>query len=91
MLLQRNGRASSTKRTKHIHARYFFIKDKIDKDEIEVIYCPTSEMRADINTKPLQGSPFRVMRSHLMNVAEDYDDELERQRTSELLGGPAKS
>ncbi len=91
MLLQRNGRASSTKRTKHIHARYFFIKDKIEKDEIEVLYCPTKEMRADINTKPLQGSPFRVMRSHLMNVPEDYDDELERQRTSEFLGGPAKS
>jgi len=89
MLMQRNGRASSTKRTKHIHARYFFIKDKIDSGEIEVLYCPTKEMRADVNTKPLQGSPFRTMRGHLMNVPVDYDDDLERANTCEKLGGPA--
>ena len=89
MLMERNGRASSTKRTKHIHARYFFIKDKIDSGEIEVLYCPTKEMRADVNTKPLQGSPFRTMRGHLMNVPVDYDDDLERANTCEKLGGPA--
>jgi hypothetical protein len=88
MLLQRNGRSSSTKRTKHINARYFFIKDKIDSGEVEVLYCPTKEMRADINTKPLQGSPYRNMRGHLMNVAVDYDDDIERANTCAELGGP---
>ena len=88
ILMLRNGRASSTKRTKHIHARYFFIKDKIDKEEVEIQYCPTEQMWADVNTKPLQGKPYRVMRSHLMNVPEDYDDEIERLRTCQALGGP---
>ena len=89
MLLQRNGRASSTKRTKHINARYFFIKDKIERGEVEVLYCPTKEMRADINTKPLQGTPFRTLRGQLMNIPVDYDDDAERLNTSEDLGGPA--
>lgn len=88
ILLLRNGRASSTKRTKHIHARYFYIKDKIDKDEIEIQYCPTEKMWADVNTKPLQGRSFRIMRSHLMNIPEDYNDETERLNTYQVLGGP---
>ena len=87
MLLQRNGRASSTMRTKHINARYFFIKDKIESGEVEVLHCPTKEMRADVNTKPLQGTPFRTMRGHLINVPVDYDNEIERINTFEDLGG----
>ena len=31
MLLERNGKASSSKRTKHINVRYFFITDRIPK------------------------------------------------------------
>jgi hypothetical protein len=34
MLLERNGKASSTKRTKHINVRYFFITDRISKGEV---------------------------------------------------------
>jgi hypothetical protein len=30
MLLERNGRASSSRRTKHIHLRYFYVKDRVD-------------------------------------------------------------
>lgn len=56
ILLEKNGRASSSKRTRHINVRYLFIKDRIDKKEIVVEYCPTSIMMADFYTKPLQGS-----------------------------------
>jgi hypothetical protein len=42
-------------------------------------------MWADINTKPLQGKGFRVMRAQLMNVPEIYDDEEERRRTPTSL------
>ena len=33
--LEENGKKSSTKRTKHIRVRYFFIKDRIEKGDID--------------------------------------------------------
>ena len=53
ILLEKNGRMSSTKRTKHINVRYFFIKDKADRKELSIKYCPTDDMVADFFTKPL--------------------------------------
>jgi hypothetical protein len=52
-LLIKNGRMLSGKRTKHIKAKFFFIKDRADKGEIKVMDCPTKEMWADVLTKPL--------------------------------------
>src|SRR5271156_1390965 len=37
-------------RTKHIDIRYHFIKFRIDDHSIDLIYCPTEEMTADILT-----------------------------------------
>ena len=36
MRLEINGILSSSKRTKHIKARYFFIKDKVDLGGVEI-------------------------------------------------------
>ena len=36
ILLEKNGKASSGKRTKHINIRYFFITDRIAKGEVSV-------------------------------------------------------
>jgi hypothetical protein len=66
-----NGRFSSGKKTKHMQAKFFFIKDRIDDGEMIVVNCPTEGMWADILTKPLQGKVFRVMRSKLMNCESD--------------------
>jgi hypothetical protein len=77
MLLEKNGKSSSTKRTKHINVRYFFVKDKIEKGEIELEHCPTEVMWADMNTKPRQGRAFIMFRSMLMGIPEDYNDEKE--------------
>ena len=86
MRLEMNGALSSSSRTKHIHARYYFITDRIEMGEVEVVYCPTEQMWADVLNKPKQGRPFRLDRSHLMNVPLDYNDEYERKRTHpELL------
>jgi hypothetical protein len=52
-LLIKNGRMSSGKRTKHIKAKFFFIKDRVDKGETKVMDCPTKEMWAEVLTKPL--------------------------------------
>ena len=43
------------KENKHIKAKFFFIKDRVDNREIRVKDCPAEEMWADIMTKPLQG------------------------------------
>ena len=74
ILLETNGRASSSKRTKHIKVKYFFIKDKVDQGEITIEHCPTEQMWTDINTKPKQGLVFRVFRGHVMGIPADYKD-----------------
>ncbi|KZO91857.1 hypothetical protein CALVIDRAFT_467694, partial [Calocera viscosa TUFC12733] len=40
-------------RTKHIDIRHHFIRNAMDASDIELIYCPTDQMVADILTKPL--------------------------------------
>jgi hypothetical protein len=59
--LEKNGHVSSSKRTKHIKAKYSFIKHYYNSGEINLRYCPTKQMWADILTKPLQGAKFLEM------------------------------
>ena len=73
--LEKNGRISSSKRTKHIKAKYFFIKHYYDSGEINLRFCPTEQMWADILTKPLQGVKFCQMRAFLMNCPTDYSED----------------
>ena len=73
MLLETNGRWSSSKRTKHINIRYFFIKDRVEADELTIDYCPTDEMIADAHTKALQGSKFFRFRKLILNLKEDVE------------------
>ena len=58
ILLETNGRASSSKRTKHIKVKYYLIKDKADRGEITIEHCPTEQMWMDINTKPSRELSF---------------------------------
>jgi hypothetical protein len=62
----KKGKAASTA-SRHVHVRYFWMKDRIDSGEINVEYMPTDEMIADMLTKPLQGEKFRMLRAKLMN------------------------
>jgi len=80
-LLITKGKMSSGKKMKHIKAKFFFIKDRVDDGEIRVIDCPTEVMWADIMTKPLQGTAFRVMRAELMNCPVNYEDPSEEETT----------
>jgi hypothetical protein len=70
MLLEKNGRASSGRRTRHINIRYFFVTDRVKSGEVRIEYCPTAEMVADFFTKPLQGSLFRKLRGIILNSPE---------------------
>jgi hypothetical protein len=68
MLLEKNGRGSSSKRTRHINVRYFFVTDRIKAKEMSVEYSPTGDMVDDFFTKPLQGSLFRKFCDIIMNT-----------------------
>ena len=67
--LARNGRRSSSKQTRHIEVRYYFITDHIDWDRVRVSYCPTGDMLADYFSKPLQASLFRKFRNLILNIS----------------------
>jgi hypothetical protein len=54
ILLEKNGKASSSKHMKHINILYFFITDRI----VSLVWCPTGDMIGDFMTKPLQGAWF---------------------------------
>lgn len=74
--LAKNGYVSSSKRTKHIKAKYFFVRHFHDTGELNLQYCPTEGMWADVLTKPLQGAKFRLMRAFLMNCPIDYHEDV---------------
>ena len=73
-MLETNGKFSSSRKTKHIKANLFFIKDNINREEVNIVEFPAGVMWVDVLTKPLQETEFRRMRAQLMNCAMDYID-----------------
>ena len=45
-------------RTKHIDISYHFVRERVVSGEIEIMYCPTTEMIADIMTKGLHKESY---------------------------------
>ena len=70
ILLEKNGKKSSSSRTRAINIRYFFFTDQVKKGNLSLEYCPTDEMLGDFMTKPLQGSKFSFFKSRLMGTNE---------------------
>jgi hypothetical protein len=64
--IELNGKRSSGQKTKHMENRYFWIKDRLNRESIKVRYCPTEKMIADFFTKPLQGALFRKFRDIIL-------------------------
>ena len=52
-------------RVKHIDISFHFARERVASKEIEVIYCPTEKMIADVMTKPLPRDKFESFRSSL--------------------------
>ena len=73
ILLEKNGKASSSKRTRHINIRYFFVTDQVEKGNLTIKHCPTDEMIADYFTKPLMGPKFQLFWNKIMNPHECED------------------
>ena len=46
-------------RTKHIHIRHHFVREKVDNDDVKVFHIPTEEMTADALTKALPAPKFK--------------------------------
>jgi hypothetical protein len=94
MLLETNGRGSSSKRTRHMNIRYFFVADCQKRGHVQIRYCPTDEMIGDFFTKPLGGSKFRRFRNIIMNCSHDdfgpvNMDELMKAHYSRIYGDGA--
>ena len=58
---------STSDRTRHIHVRYFFVKDRVESGEIQIQHMPTDDMIADFLTKPLVGARFTKLKQKLLN------------------------
>ena len=71
--MEKNGQNSCTGNSRHIHIRYFFVKDRIDKGEMRVEYFPKYLMLADFFTKPLMGELFRKLRDVIMGYTSTFD------------------
>ena len=67
ILLEKNGKKSSSKSTKHIVIQYYFITDRVKADELDIEYCMTGDMVADYFMKPLQGKKFYQFRKEIIN------------------------
>ncbi|XP_048625676.1 uncharacterized protein LOC106444440 isoform X2 [Brassica napus] len=61
-------------RSKHIHSRYHFIRECVEKELIEVEHVPGSKQKADILTKALGRIKYREIRDFI-GVQELKDEE----------------
>ena len=66
MQIEKNGIFSSSAKTRHLNIRHFFIKDILQRENIDMKHCPTMSMIADFFTKPQQGKLYKRMRSLIM-------------------------
>lgn len=73
IVLTRGDRAE--RKAKHIDTKYNFIKDMVRDGIVQLIYCPTEQMEADLLTKPLQAVKLRQLREVIgiksFNVEEE--------------------
>ena len=56
----------TTKRSKHIKMRYFFVTQHVESGEITMKWCSTENMLADMLTKPLVGIQFYSIRERVI-------------------------
>ena len=61
-------------RAKHIAIKYHFIREQVSKGTIELKYCPSNQMLADMFTKGLSREQFCNLRSQagIMELPPHY-------------------
>ena len=56
------GNTVSHSRTKHIDIKYHYVREALSNGVIDLAYCPTEQMTADILTKPISHDRFETHR-----------------------------
>ena len=69
MRMEVNGVLSRGKKSRHVDVRFFFIKDRVERGEIDIGFCGTDDMVADYLTKPLQGNKFYRFRDAILGIS----------------------
>ena len=59
-------------RTKRIELQHHFVRENIQSNEINLVYCNTSENVTDIFTKPLGNMNFKICRQQLGVVENSF-------------------
>ena len=62
----------SFNRSKHMIAKYGFVKQYVDMGKVELIHCRTQVMVADMLTKPLGGTDLKKL-SNLISVVDGWE------------------
>ena len=61
----------STKRTRHINIRYFYVTNKIKSGDVVIVYHPIDRIVGDFLTKLLYRTPFKNHHNTIVGVTED--------------------
>ena len=72
-------------KTKHIERRHFFVRDMVEKNELNVPFVRTHDNLADFFTKPISSAPqFYFLRAWIMNepIKPDQPDPRGRKSAS---------
>ena len=73
ILLEQYDRGSCIMHTRNINIYIFFVADCISFGNLELRYCPTSEMMAENFAKPLQASMFKSFYNLIMNPQPQFE------------------
>ena len=68
MKIERNERKLCGDKSRHIDIRYFFVKDVLSRENIQICHYPTERMIADYLTKPSQGNQLKTLRDIIMGL-----------------------
>jgi len=68
VLLEKNGKKSSSKRTRHINIRTFLVTNAIAREECEVVWINHDYMYGDYLTKAQRGPEFVMMSDFIMGM-----------------------
>ena len=68
VLLEKNRKTSSGKRTRASNTRHFVIADQVGRGNCAIKCCPTDDMIGDCMTKGLQGAKFATFRKKITGM-----------------------
>ena len=65
-------------KTKHIDRHHFYVRELVERGQLEVPYVKMAENLADFFTNPLAVKTFRAMRDKIMNMQQPGLDDISR-------------